>query len=111
MSAYENLRKQVEFVEAKGETELTYSTKAVRNVLSEIDNRLAQMDKLKKLVENIPLQLGDVVHETGHPIEKGDVVKIEGPSDDPYYTVMIRHRRQDFRYYREELELMERQEA
>jgi len=108
MSAYENLKKQVEYIEAKGEKELSYSTKALRHVFSEIDNRLEQMDKLKKLVMNVPLRIGDVVHESGHPLEKGDVTEIEGPSDDPYYTVMIRHRRQSFRYYREELELMER---
>lgn len=111
MSAYENLRNSVEFHEGKGEKELSYSTKALRNALSEIDNRQRQMDELKKLLSNIPLQVGDVVHEDGYPEEKGDVIDIEDVAGDPYYRVMIRHRRRTIGYCREELELMERPEA
>src|SRR4029453_9903764 len=110
MSAYENLRRQVEYIEAKGGTELPYSTKALRHVLSEIDNRQRQMDELKRLLSSIPLQVGDVVHEAGYPEEKGDVIDIEDVAGEPYYRVMIRHRRQAYGYYRGGLELLERAE-
>lgn len=111
MSAYEHLKKSVEYHEEKGNKEFQYSTKALRNVVSEIDNRFRQMDELKKILSNVPLQVGDVVHEAGYPEEKGDIVEIEDMSGDPYYIVMIRHRRRAIGYYRDELELMERPEA
>lgn len=108
MSAYEHLKLTIGHHEEAGNKDFTYSTKAARNIINEIDNRLEKMEKLKKIVSHVPLQVGDVVHETGYPVEKGDVIKVEDEEYDPYYTVMIRHRRRTIGYYREELELMER---
>jgi hypothetical protein len=108
MSAYEHLKNSVKYQEEAGSKEFHYSTKALSNAISEIDNRLRQMDELKKILSNVPLQVGDVVHEVGYPDEKGDVVDIDNVIGYAYYTVMIRHRRRAIGYYRDELELMER---
>lgn len=111
MSAYENLRNRVEFHEEKGEKDFTYSTKSVRNTLSEIDNRLKAIEKLQAILKNVPLQVGDVVHEAGYPEEKGDIIEVLETKHDVFYRVMSRHRRRVIGYYRDELELMERPEA
>jgi hypothetical protein len=108
MSAYDHLKKTIGYHEEKGNKEFTYSTKAARNSLNETDNQLEKMEKLKRIVSHIPLQVGDVVHERGYPQEKGDVVKVEDEDTDPIYLIMIRHRRDTFWYYRDELDLMER---
>lgn len=106
MSAYENLRKSVEWAE-KNETGIALSRGAGRNILNEVDNRLKAIEKLQALLKDLPLQEGDVVHEAGYPEEKGDVIEVLD-SEDPLYRVRIRHTRRTISYYRDELELIER---
>jgi hypothetical protein len=111
MSAYEALRNNVEYHEGKGNTEFSYPTKEARNLFNEMDNRLKAIDKLQDVVKDLPLKVGDVVHEAGYPVEKGDVIEVSTVGDEQFYKVRIRHRRRTIGYYREELELMERPKA
>lgn len=108
MSAYENFRKSVEYCEEKGMTEFTRSVKASRHLLDEVDNRLKAIDKLQALIKDLPLQVGDVVHEAGYPEEKGDVIETSDVAGDLFYRVKIRHRQRVIGYYRDELEFIER---
>ena len=108
MSAYAHLKLTVSYMEEKGATEFTYSVKAARNIVNEVDNRLKAIEKLQALIKNMPLQVGDVVHEAGYPEERGDVIEVQEGEHDTYYRVMSRHRKRVIGYYREELELIER---
>ena len=108
MSAYENFRRSVEYAQQQGFTEIKRSVGASRHLLNEIDNKLAQMEKLKELVKGIPLQEGDVVQEIGEPLERGDVLEVLKTEEETVYRVMNRHRKKVIVYSRDDLELVER---
>lgn len=107
MSAYENFRKNVEYSEGKGK-DVVVAIKAARHILDEVDNRLKAIEKLQALLKDLTLQEGDVVHETGYPDEKGDIIEVRENEHEAYYRVKIRHSGRTIVYYREELEFIER---